>query len=55
MSIKQKQHLINVVILLLVLTAGLLMYNLKDYKSTNSETELTVENSIKINSASLDI
>ena len=43
MSVKQKKAIFNIVLLLLVLSSGILMYSLKDNKTSNIKTNITVQ------------
>jgi len=51
MSIKQKKVIFNIILLLIVLSSGILMYTLKNDKTPEIKTNITVEstNSISTN------
>ena len=50
MSVKQKKVIFNIILLLLVLSSGILMYSLKENKTTQIKSNITVESTSYVDS-----
>ncbi len=51
MSVKQKKVIFNIILLLLVLFSGIVMYSLKETKTPQTKSNITVESTSCIESS----